>query len=83
MYGRTTLAISGLIAVTIIVLESYVASLFLKTFGSFEGSPARGVPVYLMIFLFSQIFQFILCWDAVSRSGVHGWIVGRWWLDGG
>ena len=58
--------IAGLIAITIIVLESYLASLFLNSFGTFEGSPARGVPVYLMIFMFSQTFQVILCWDAVG-----------------
>jgi hypothetical protein len=26
----------------------------------------KGIPVYLMIFIFSQVFQVALAWDAVS-----------------
>lgn len=58
-------------AILIIALESYLASVFLSSYSSLTESPAKGIPVYLIIFVFSQLFQVILCWDAVSGIVVY------------
>ncbi|KAI3630108.1 hypothetical protein MIR68_011543 [Amoeboaphelidium protococcarum] len=67
-YGKLTLIIVLLQAIIVIVLESYVASVFLPNQSQFENTPAVGIPVYLMIFLFSQVFQVVLCFDAVLHQ---------------
>lgn len=78
-YGRVTLLLVLLQAIVVMVVESVVASVFLPSYAKLvrapstcfpntrtqDTSPAKGIPVYLMIFLFSQIFQVVLCWDAV------------------
>lgn len=68
MYGKLTVALVVIQAIVVIVLESVVASSFLADSSQLQNSPAVGIPVYLMIFLFAQLFQVILCWDAVWRQ---------------
>lgn len=46
-------------------LEAYIAAEFIQEV-DVTVKPYRGIPVYLIIFIFSQFFQIILCWDAVS-----------------
>lgn len=53
-------------AVLVIALESYLAGVFLARADDIENTRAKGIPVYLLIFVFSQVFQVVLCWDAVS-----------------
>ena len=55
-------------SITVIGLESYIAYYFLGNYNDFEGSSAKGIPIYLIIFLFSQIFQVIICWDALIKQ---------------
>lgn len=58
-------------AVIVIVLESIVAAIvvpstdFTLQYDPNNPNPQRGVPVYLTIFICAQIFQIVLCWDAV------------------
>ncbi|KAJ3053555.1 hypothetical protein HK097_003984 [Rhizophlyctis rosea] len=64
-YGRLTLFAVLIEAIIVIILESVVAAIFWKYFDVNEKGPARGVPVYLIIFIIAQLFQIVLCWDAV------------------
>jgi hypothetical protein len=59
-------------AVLVIALESYLAGVFLARADDIENTRAKGIPVYLLIFVFSQVFQVVLCWDAVSPSRTCG-----------
>ncbi|KAJ3078678.1 hypothetical protein HK102_004318 [Quaeritorhiza haematococci] len=66
-FGRLTLAAVLVEAVVVIILESVIAAIFLKYFDLLGGpnGAQRGVPVYLIIFILAQLFQIVLCWDAV------------------
>ncbi|KAJ3026389.1 hypothetical protein HDV00_011974, partial [Rhizophlyctis rosea] len=66
LYGRLTLFAVLIEAIIVIILESVVAAIFWKYLPvNGENGPARGVPVYLIIFIIAQLFQIVLCWDAV------------------
>ncbi|KAJ8327281.1 hypothetical protein QVD99_008162 [Batrachochytrium dendrobatidis] len=55
-------------AVLVIVMESVVYNQFTASIDTNEPGPARGIPVYLVIFLMAQIFQIVLCWDALIKQ---------------
>lgn len=57
-------------AIVVIIVESLVANQFITTVDVTAPGPARGVPVYLVIFLLAQVFQVILCWDAVLKQNI-------------
>jgi hypothetical protein len=65
-YRRITLLIVLCQAVCVIVLESLIASIFLRYYNQLGGSNQvglqRGVPVYLLIFILAQAFQVALSW---------------------
>ncbi|KAJ3291725.1 hypothetical protein HK104_005863 [Borealophlyctis nickersoniae] len=69
LYGKLTLFAVLIEAITVIILESVVAAIFWKYYNPGEaigvGGATRGVPVYLIIFIIAQLFQIVLCWDAV------------------
>jgi hypothetical protein len=54
-------------AVIVIVLESIVFELYFNSSFS-KGGLGKGIPIYLIIFVFSQIFQIILAYDAVRAQ---------------
>jgi len=54
-------------ALVVIVLESMVFELYFNSTFS-KGGLGRGIPIYLIIFVFSQIFQIILAYDAVRAQ---------------
>nr|KAJ3421225.1 hypothetical protein HK105_004176 [Polyrhizophydium stewartii] len=55
-------------AVIVIMMESVVANQFIQTVDTTVHGQARGVPVYLVIFILAQIFQIVLCWDALAKQ---------------
>ncbi|KAI9486234.1 MAG: hypothetical protein EXX96DRAFT_548219 [Benjaminiella poitrasii] len=54
-------------AIIVIALEAVIFSKFYHTAFS-ENNLGLGIPVYLMIFIFSQVFQVFLAWDAVRAQ---------------
>lgn len=79
-YGRLTLAIVFLEAIVVMALQAYCASLFLPYFDRLT-LQLKGTPVYLMIFLFSQLFQLYLIWDALIQQNtiqIIGFILFNW-----
>ncbi|KAL1925205.1 uncharacterized protein VTP21DRAFT_88 [Calcarisporiella thermophila] len=69
-FSRLTLGIVFCEALIVIVLESLIYTDYQRAVISqyIPYSPGRGIPVYLIIFVFSQVFQFILVWDAVVHK---------------
>jgi hypothetical protein len=67
-YSRLTLLLVLIQAIIVIALESVIAHFFIENVDLIRDSPARGVPVYLVMFCLSQCFNLIICWDAVSMS---------------
>lgn len=55
-------------ALVVIGLEAVIASQFLNNYSKLQNTPAQGIPVYLLIFLFSQVFQIGLCWEAAVNQ---------------
>ncbi|KAI8636448.1 hypothetical protein BD408DRAFT_426111 [Parasitella parasitica] len=54
-------------AIVVISLEAVIFAKFYNTEFS-EKNLGLGIPVYLMIFIFSQIFQVLIAWDAVRAQ---------------
>ncbi|KAI7888484.1 uncharacterized protein EV154DRAFT_517588 [Mucor mucedo] len=54
-------------AIVVIALEATIFSKFYHTQFS-KNNLGQGIPVYLMIFIFSQVFQVFLAWDAVRAQ---------------
>ncbi|KAH6574741.1 hypothetical protein BASA60_005347 [Batrachochytrium salamandrivorans] len=67
-YTRLTLFAVMTQAVLVIIMESIVYNQFTAAIDTQEPGPARGIPVYLVIFLLAQVFQIILCWDALIKQ---------------
>ncbi|KAJ3207965.1 hypothetical protein HDU67_007107 [Dinochytrium kinnereticum] len=65
MFGRITLATVLLEALIVIVLESIIAAIFIRDLDVWAADKDKSIPVYLIIFILAQLFQIILCWDAV------------------
>ncbi|KAI9206780.1 uncharacterized protein BJ171DRAFT_496948 [Polychytrium aggregatum] len=66
-FGRVTLWAVLVEGVIITALESTICALLVNNAKEtpLAQTSARGIPVYLVIFIFAQLFQIILCWDAV------------------
>ncbi|KAI8880857.1 hypothetical protein K501DRAFT_224053 [Backusella circina FSU 941] len=54
-------------AIVVIALEAAIFAKFYHTEFS-QSNLGLGIPVYLMIFIFSQVFQVFLAWDAVRMQ---------------
>ncbi|KAI8354201.1 hypothetical protein BD560DRAFT_407894 [Blakeslea trispora] len=54
-------------AIVVIALEAVIFAKFLPTEFS-NNNLGLGIPVYLMIFIFSQVFQVLIAWDAVRAQ---------------
>ncbi|KAI8990930.1 hypothetical protein BDF20DRAFT_10457 [Mycotypha africana] len=54
-------------AIIVIALEAAIFSKFYHTEFS-RNNLGLGIPVYLMIFIFSQVFQVLIAWDAVRAQ---------------
>ncbi|OBZ83743.1 hypothetical protein A0J61_08206 [Choanephora cucurbitarum] len=54
-------------AIVVIALEAVIYAKFSVTEFS-EDNLGLGIPVYLMIFIFSQVFQVLIAWDAVRAQ---------------
>lgn len=66
--GKATLICVVVEMIVIVALESVIASIFLPLSSVLKGTPAEGIPVYLFIFLMSQLFQVVLVFDAVNHG---------------
>ncbi|RUS21500.1 hypothetical protein BC937DRAFT_92469 [Endogone sp. FLAS-F59071] len=58
------IALAIIEALVVLGLESGVFVLYYGTAYATKG-PGQGIPIYLIIFIFSQVFQIILAWDSV------------------
>ncbi|KAL1918349.1 uncharacterized protein VTP21DRAFT_3009 [Calcarisporiella thermophila] len=71
-YARITLALVVLQAIIVIILESLIfseySSYFYKKGINLAEERGRGIPIYLIIFSFSQVFQVVLIWDAITHQ---------------
>lgn len=69
-YGRVTLAAVWLQAIAIIALEAVVYGLFNNDNSDVvnDGTQRRGVPIYLIIFILSQVFIIYFAWDALVHK---------------
>ena len=65
--GRAFLAVILSQAVIIIFLEAYISASFETVYDTLN-ELAKPVPVYLGIFILAQIFQLLLCWDALINE---------------
>ncbi|KAI8929062.1 hypothetical protein BC831DRAFT_445361 [Entophlyctis helioformis] len=68
LLGRITLLAVMLQAIIIVIIESVAANQFIAAVDISRPGPARGVPVYLVIFIFAQLFQIVLAWDAIVKQ---------------
>ncbi|KAJ2956720.1 hypothetical protein NQZ79_g7479 [Umbelopsis isabellina] len=62
------LALAALEAVVIISLEAAVFGIFFGTKFNSPDQLGQGIPIYLIIFIFSQVFQVLLAIDAVRAQ---------------
>ncbi|KAJ3196914.1 hypothetical protein HK101_007279 [Irineochytrium annulatum] len=63
--GRVTLLTVLAEAVIVITLESIIASIFIRDLNVWAQDNDKSIPVYLLIFILAELFQIVLCWDAV------------------
>lgn len=66
-YAWAFLIASVIEAIIVIALESIVFELYFNSSFSKVGL-GKGIPIYLIIFVFSQVFQIILAYDAVRAQ---------------
>eukprot|EP00834_Sanchytrium_tribonematis_P004840 NODE_260_length_11481_cov_1.187928.p4 type:complete len:325 gc:universal NODE_260_length_11481_cov_1.187928:8433-7459(-) len=68
-YSKAALMTAVLQAVCIIILEIVIAAqLVPKISLENKAEPLRGLPVYLAIFIFGQLFQIYFSWDAIANE---------------
>lgn len=65
---RLTLLLVLIQAIIVITLEAVVAALFIRNVDMVQDTPAKGIPVYLVMFCTSQVFMGAVCWDAVGSE---------------
>ncbi|RKO95910.1 hypothetical protein CAUPRSCDRAFT_8723 [Caulochytrium protostelioides] len=67
--GHLSLCAVVVEALVIISLEAAIAGIFLKYYEASgiirDAGPQKGIPVYLIIFILAQVFQIVICWDAL------------------
>ncbi|KNE58551.1 hypothetical protein AMAG_04117 [Allomyces macrogynus ATCC 38327] len=67
--GRSLLGASLLQAVIVVVLEAIVAAIVMPNIDTQNvNDPNRGVPVYMLIFVASQVWNMYLSWDAILKQ---------------
>ncbi|KAI9179225.1 hypothetical protein H9P43_005888 [Blastocladiella emersonii ATCC 22665] len=67
--GRTLLGVSLLQAIIVIVIEAVVANIVIPKINTQDlNDPNRGLPVYMMIFVGTQIWNMYLSWDAILKQ---------------
>ncbi|GAA5814263.1 hypothetical protein MFLAVUS_007757 [Mucor flavus] len=55
-------------AIVVIILEAILFAKFKQNVVTSSEGLTKGIPVYLMIFIFSMVFQVALAWDAVRNK---------------
>ena len=60
----------------VITLTAIVTALFLRNENLVTDTPAKGTPVYLIVFCVSQAYQTVICADAVSWKRKLGGLFG-------
>ncbi|KAJ1504185.1 hypothetical protein HMI55_002126, partial [Coelomomyces lativittatus] len=69
LLGRLLVSFSLLQAILVIAIEAYIGSIIIPKIDIDKlDDPKRGLPVYIFIFVFSQIWTLILAWDAILKQ---------------
>ncbi len=73
VYSKAILACAVVQCILVIILESIVTAQFLANTAqdNLTDTPAKGVPIYLVIFILAQLMSVILCVDAVCNHVIN------------
>ncbi|KAF9425758.1 hypothetical protein BGZ94_007246 [Podila epigama] len=78
-YGKSLILVVGIEALLVIVMQAVVVAFYFNHLGTehvTEGqvpyldpkNQSRSIPAYMLVFVFAQLFQLVLAWDAVRAQ---------------
>ncbi|KAG0023041.1 hypothetical protein BGZ81_008275 [Podila clonocystis] len=78
-YGKSMILVIGIEALLVIIMQSVIVAMYFSHLTQDQitpGMPAyldtknqsRSIPAYMLVFVFAQLFQLVLTWDAVRAQ---------------
>ncbi|KAG0039784.1 hypothetical protein BGZ82_006806 [Podila clonocystis] len=78
-YGKSMILVIGIEALLVIIMQSVIVAMYFNHLTQDQitpGMPAyldtknqsRSIPAYMLVFVFAQLFQLVLTWDAVRAQ---------------
>lgn len=76
-YGKSMILVIGIEALLVIIMQSVIVAMYFNHLTQEQLTPglpayldpknqSRSIPAYMLVFVFAQLFQLVLTWDAVS-----------------
>ncbi|KAG0346707.1 hypothetical protein BG004_001047 [Podila humilis] len=78
-YGKSMILVIGIEALLVIIMQAVVAAMYYNHLTKESMTPdlppyldtdnrSRSIPAYMIVFVFAQLFQLVLAWDAVRAQ---------------
>ncbi|KAG0083991.1 hypothetical protein BGZ92_010290 [Podila epicladia] len=78
-YGKSMILVIGIEALLVIIMQSVIVAMYFNHLTQTEVTPglpahldsrnqSRSIPAYMLVFVFAQLFQLVLTWDAVRAQ---------------
>ncbi|KAF9321491.1 hypothetical protein BG003_001613 [Podila horticola] len=78
-YGKSMILVIGIEALLVIIMQSVIVAMYFNHLTQEQLTPglpayldpknqSRSIPAYMLVFVFAQLFQLVLTWDAVRAQ---------------